>query len=133
MQCGSGTGSRAGGAGRATATGSTASSASRQLDRAWLTPAAVALARRPDLWLTTLGQLVSLAEPGWWRHPPRLPLPSAAYLRFRLVTAYGDPTASPAPGDVVTYLGWCRDERRRGRARGRHGFRNAPGRAPVGR
>lgn len=133
MQSRGGTEPRTGGAGRATATGTAAGSASGPLDRAWLGPAAVALTRRPGLWPTALRQLVSLAEPGWWRHAPRLPLPSAAYLRFRLVTAYGDPTASPAPGDVVTYLGWCRDERRRGRARSRHGFRNAPGRALAGR
>jgi hypothetical protein len=38
---------------------------------------------------------------------PFLPLPDAGYLRFRLVTAYGD-AAAPTPDDLVSYLEWCR-------------------------
>ena len=49
-----------------------------------------------------------MAVPGWWRSSPYLPLPDAAYLRFRLQTAYGDPDRDPSPVDVVTYLHWCR-------------------------
>ncbi len=97
-------------------------------DRSWLLPAASAVIRRPALWLTALRQLASLAEPGWWRRPPHLPVPAPAYLRFRLVTAYGDPDRLPAPGDVVTYLHWCRDEHRRG-----HRGANATVRSLVGR
>ena len=76
-------------------------------------PATAAVAVRPRLWGTALRQLRALAEPGWVRRRPHLPLPPAPYLRFRLVTAYGDPEATPAPSDVVHYLSWCRDERRR--------------------
>jgi hypothetical protein len=35
-------------------------------------------------------------------------MPDAAYLRFRMVTAYGDPQHEPEPEDLVTYLEWCR-------------------------
>ena len=34
--------------------------------------------------------------PGWWRRPPFLPVPDAAYWRFRMQTAYGDETAGSA-------------------------------------
>ena len=102
-------------------------------DRAWLVPAASAVLRRPALWATALRQLITLAEPGWLRRPPHLPLPPAAYLRFRLVTAYGDPDASPAPDDVVSYLSWCRDERRRGGRRHGVSIPTAPARPRAGR
>ena len=75
--------------------------------RRWL-PAIWAVLRRPSLWGIAVVQVVRLAVPGWWRRPPFLPLPDADYLRFRMSTAYGDPTAAPTPGDVVTYLHWCR-------------------------
>ena len=67
-----------------------------------------ALLVRPGLWATALGQLIRLAPRGWWRRPPFLPLPSQAYLRFRMQTAYGDPEREPEPEDLVTYLHWCR-------------------------
>jgi hypothetical protein len=52
-----------------------------------------------------------LAAPGWWHRRPWLPLPDPAYLRFRLVTQYGDPEHAPEPADVVAYLHWCRSYR----------------------
>lgn len=53
-----------------------------------------------------------LAPPGWWRRPPFLPLPAPDYLRFRMETAYGGAgDQEPDPGDLVTYLRWCRDLR----------------------
>ena len=102
-------------------------------DRAWLVPAASAVLRRPELWATAVHQVVALAEPGWLRRRPHLPLPPAAYLRFRLVTAYGDADAPPAPADVVSYLSWCRDERRRGGRRHGVSMSTAPIRPRVGR
>ena len=55
-------------------------------------------------------QAFALAQPGWWRRPPFLPLPAPDYLRFRLETAYGGAGDGPIdPGDLVTYLRWCRD------------------------
>lgn len=68
----------------------------------------MAVARRPALWGTATRQALVLARPGWWRRPPFLPLPDAAYLRFRMQTAYGGEGGAPAPDDVVTYLHWCR-------------------------
>jgi hypothetical protein len=70
--------------------------------------AAVALTRHPSLWPTAVVQLLVLARPGWWKRWPPLPEPDPEYLRFRLQTAYGDPTREPEPDDVVAYLKWCR-------------------------
>ena len=72
----------------------------------WLR-AAARIARRPGLWPTAAIQTGRLVPPGWWRRAPFLPLPSREYVRFRLRTQYGA-TGEPAPGDVVTYLEWCR-------------------------
>ena len=75
-------------------------------------PGAVwAVVRRPALWWTAVTQLLVLAAPGWWRRSPHLPYPSAAYMRFRMQTQYGDPAHAPDPADVVSYLHWCRSMR----------------------
>jgi hypothetical protein len=37
-----------------------------------------------------------------------LPVPSGAYLEFRLITQYGDPVHRPEPDDVLNYLTWAR-------------------------
>jgi len=81
--------------------------------RAWL-PVVAAVLARPRLWLVALRQVFVLAPPGWWHRWPPLPLPDPAYLRFRLLTAYGTTDHPPAPDDVLAYLGWCRDWRRAG-------------------
>lgn len=73
----------------------------------WAWAAAAQVARHPGLWATAVVQAVRLAAPGWWRRSPFLPLPDPAYLRFRLETQYGS-DRDPEPGDVVTYLHWCR-------------------------
>ena len=70
--------------------------------------AGLAVAVHPGLWATAVRQVWLLAEPGWWRRAPHLPVPDPAYLRFRLQTAYGDPDREPAPADIVTYLHWCK-------------------------
>ncbi len=70
----------------------------------------LAVLPHPSLWLTAVSQARRLARPGWWRRPPFLPLPAPDYLRFRMETAYGGAgDQPPAPGDLVTYLRWCRD------------------------
>ena len=38
----------------------------------------------------------------------RAELPDAAYLKFRLVTAYGGSGGDPRAEDLITYLHWCR-------------------------
>jgi hypothetical protein len=72
----------------------------------------VALAIRPWLWPVAVVQLFALAPRGWWRRRPFLPVPDPDYLAFRLQTMYGDTAHQPEPGDVVTYLEWCRSYRR---------------------
>ena len=71
-----------------------------------------AVAARPRLWATALRQAVVLAPSRWWRARPPLPFPDPTYVRFRLVTQYGDPAHHPEPADVVAYLDWCRQYRR---------------------
>jgi hypothetical protein len=66
---------------------------------------------RPRLWATGVTQVFALAERGWWRHRPFLPVPDREYLRFRLQTQYGDPDREPEPSDLVSYLEWCRSYR----------------------
>lgn len=64
--------------------------------------------RHPSLWVTAGRQGLRLVHPKWWRTWPPIPSVPDAYLRFRLVTAYGDADAEPAAQDVVTWLRWCR-------------------------
>ena len=65
--------------------------------------------RHPALWPTAVRQVGRTAKRDWWRRAPFLPVPSTDYVRFRLLTQYGDGAASPTPDDVVSYLRWCRD------------------------
>jgi hypothetical protein len=76
-------------------------------DGRWFVRAAFAVVQHPPLWFTAVRQLLVLAAPGWWRRAPFLPLPDPQYLRFRLQTAYGDPSRAPDADDVITYLHWC--------------------------
>jgi hypothetical protein len=80
--------------------------------------AVLAVSVRPALWWSTLRLLGRIARPGWWRRAPFLPLPDAAYVRFRLETAYGA-DGTPATRDLIAYLRWCR-ERDRDRRHARH-------------
>ncbi|HVV36824.1 MAG TPA: hypothetical protein VHC63_09505 [Acidimicrobiales bacterium] len=75
--------------------------------------AAFALLRRPDLWWTGARQALRLAAPGWWKRGSHLPLPDEDYMHFRLVTQYGGEGQHASGTDLVQYLQWCRDERRR--------------------
>lgn len=69
---------------------------------------AKAIGRRPWLWAAAFGTVLRLAEPGWWRRAPHLPLPNDHLWSFRMVTAYGRPNAQPGTEDIVAYLEWCR-------------------------
>ena len=44
---------------------------------------------------------------GWWRRPPFLPLPAVDYVRWRMLTAYGDGNVVPPMEDVVRYARWA--------------------------
>ena len=70
--------------------------------------AAAAVARRPGLWVTALRQMRRTVAPRWWSRRPFLPVPSGAYLEFRLVTQYGDAHHRWDRDDVVHYLEWCK-------------------------
>ncbi|HEX4600435.1 MAG TPA: hypothetical protein VH116_03490 [Gemmatimonadales bacterium] len=48
----------------------------------------------------------------WYRRPPFLPLPPREYVRWRMVTAYGDPDAVPPLEDVVRFARWRRETMR---------------------
>ena len=67
-----------------------------------------AVIRRPELWSVALRQWRRTTPSGWWKHRPFLPVPSGDYLKFRLVTQYGDANHRVDPADVVNYLAWCR-------------------------
>jgi len=70
--------------------------------------AGVAVARRPGLWFTALRLVRRTTPSGWWRSRPFLPVPPRDYVRFRLLTQYGDAEHRWEPGDVVRYLTWCK-------------------------
>jgi hypothetical protein len=70
--------------------------------------AVLAVLARPRLWPTALRQWRRLAPAGWWRRWPFLPVPPREYVRFRLITQYGEDGHAPTPEDVVNYLTWCR-------------------------
>ena len=42
----------------------------------------------------------------WYLRPPFLPVPARDYLRWRMLTAYGDERAIPPVLDVVRYARW---------------------------
>lgn len=67
-----------------------------------------AIVLRPGLWSTAIRTVWRLRRDRWWSAAPFVPVPSPSYLRFRMVTAYGDAGAGPSVDDVVTYLRWCR-------------------------
>jgi hypothetical protein len=46
---------------------------------------------------------------GWWRTAPFLPVPPPEYLRWRMLTAYGDEDALPSVREVLRYARWRRD------------------------
>lgn len=72
-----------------------------------------ALLREPGLWLTALRQARRMVPPGWWRRLPFLPVPSPAYVRFRMQTQYGGAATNRLEADdLITYLRWCRQWQR---------------------
>ena len=75
--------------------------------------------RRPWLWPALLSAAWAFRPRGWYRKPPFLPLPSKAYMRWRLVTAYGEPDAVPPPDEFARFITWSADMRRRMRPRAR--------------
>ena len=51
----------------------------------------------------------SMRRRGWYREPPFLPLPPPEYVRWRMLTAYGDEAAVPPVADVLRVARWRRE------------------------
>lgn len=73
--------------------------------------------RRPRTIPHLLGAAWAFRARGWYRRPPFLPVPSAAYMRWRMETAYGDPDAAPPEDHLIRFLDWGAEMRRRIRRR----------------
>lgn len=43
----------------------------------------------------------------WYRRAPFLPIPSRAYTRWRMHTAYGDPETVPTVEEAIRYVRWA--------------------------
>ena len=43
----------------------------------------------------------------WYRQAPFLPIPDRTYVRWRMLTAYGDSDAVPPADDVARYARWA--------------------------
>lgn len=69
--------------------------------------------RRPGLIPHMVGAAWAFRSRHWYRKPPFLPLPSRAYMRWRLETAYGDPDAVPPADEMERFLRWSSAMRRR--------------------
>jgi hypothetical protein len=65
----------------------------------------VALGLRPGLWATVARQAGALRARGALA-------PSPEWLRFRVVTQYGDAGHRADPDDVIAWLEWCKAVRR---------------------
>jgi hypothetical protein len=84
---------------------------SRTTDQTWgrlVASLALRASVHPRLALDLLAAAWSFRRRGWLRRPPFLPLPSRAYLRWRMYTAYGDEDAVPPAEDVIRFARWRR-------------------------
>jgi hypothetical protein len=73
-------------------------------------PVAAAIVRHPSVWPVAARQWRRTVPGGWWRRRPFLPLPSPEYVRFRLLTQYGEERTAPSAADVLHYLRWCQQQ-----------------------
>lgn len=64
---------------------------------------------RPRLWVSALRQAKRLIPREWWRNGSHLPVPTRAYIDFRMTTQYGHGTHQPEIADVIDYLEWSKD------------------------
>ncbi len=74
--------------------------------------------RRPRLWPALLSAAWAFRPKDWHRRAPFLPLPSKAYMRWRLETAYGEPDAVPPADEIARFVTWSAEMRRRMRPSG---------------
>ena len=69
--------------------------------------------RRPWLWPALLSAAWAFRPRDWYRRPPFLPLPSKAYMGWRLETAYGERDAVPPADEIARFVTWSAEMRRR--------------------
>jgi hypothetical protein len=69
----------------------------------------LAVLRRPSLWMEAIRTGRALGRQEWWHQ--LLLVPESEHLRWRVMTAYGDPEADLQSDDVVRYLRWRRRQR----------------------
>ena len=67
------------------------------------------LSVRPELWVTAFRQLFRLAESGWWKRLPFLPIPSLELIEFRSKTQYGSLEVEIEAADVLAWLIWSKE------------------------
>ncbi|MXW41606.1 MAG: hypothetical protein F4138_03755 [Acidimicrobiia bacterium] len=58
----------------------------------------IVVARRPNLWFTAVRAVKRFGL-----------VPDINYMRFRMLTMYGDAQAQPQSDDLLAYLRWCKD------------------------
>lgn len=68
---------------------------------------AVRAATSPSLARDLLRLTWAFRSRRWFLRPPFLPIPSGAYMRWRMYTAYGDERAVPPVQDVIRYARWA--------------------------
>lgn len=69
----------------------------------------IAVFCRPSLWITALTQLIRLTPRRWWAQAPFLPVPTREYIRFRVLTQYGERGHTLEVADVLSYLRWLKE------------------------
>jgi len=74
-----------------------------------LTDVARLLVVRPGLWVTAFRQLFNLAESGWWKRLPFLPIPNQDLIEFRIKTQYGSLETETEAADVLAWLLWSKE------------------------
>jgi hypothetical protein len=69
----------------------------------------IAVLCRPSLWSTALIQVFRLTPRRWWARAPFLPVPTREYIRFRVLTQYGERGHTLEVADVLSYLRWLKE------------------------
>ena len=69
----------------------------------------IAVLCRPSLWITALTQLFRLTPRRWWARAPFLPVPTREYIRYRVLTQYGERGHTLEVADVLSYLRWLKE------------------------
>ena len=71
---------------------------------------AIELILKPRLWSTAWRVWFRMTPKRWWKKSPYLPVPSANFVKFRLLTMYGDGDKNQknVVSDLVLWLEWCR-------------------------